>query len=114
MELLQKLTLYDLFGYTLPGVIALLLYNGELSYLADNLTLGGLVLLIVLGYVAGVAITELADCLECLLNKVPGDNMINKYWENICKIYGISDAKINDALQKAKLIESPPIMMVVL
>ena len=104
MELLQKLTLYDLFGYTLPGVIALLLYNGDLSYLADNLTLGGLVLLIVLGY---VAITELADCLECLLNKVPGDNMINKYWENICKIYGISDAKVNDALQKAKLIESP-------
>ena len=46
MELLQKLTLYDLFGYTLPGVIALLLYNGDLSYLADNLTLGGLVLLL--------------------------------------------------------------------
>ena len=107
MELLQKLTLYDLFGYTLPGVIALLLYNGDLSYLADNLTLGGLVLLIVLGYVVGVVFTELADCIVCLLNKVLGDNMINKYWENICKVYGISDAKVNDALQKAKLIESP-------
>lgn len=106
MELLQKLTLYDLFGYTLPGVIALLLYNGDLSYLADNLTLGGLVLLIVLGYVAGVAITELADCLECLLNKVLGDNMINKYWENICKVYGISEAKVNVALKKANLIEN--------
>ena len=89
MELLQKLTLYDLFGYTLPGVIALLLYNGDLSYLADNLTLGGLVLLIVLGYVVGVVFTELADGIVCLLNKVLGNNMINKYWENICKIYGI-------------------------
>ena len=88
MELLQKLTLYDLFGYTLPGVIALLLYNGDLSYLADNLTLGGLVLLIVLGYVVGVVFTELADGIVCLLNKVLGNNMINKYWEIFVKFMG--------------------------
>ena len=49
MELLQKLTLYDLFGYTFPGVIALLLFYGDVSYLAEELTLGGLVLLAVWG-----------------------------------------------------------------
>ena len=27
MELLQKLTLYDLFGYTVPGVLAVWLYE---------------------------------------------------------------------------------------
>ena len=70
MELLQKLTLYDLFGYTFPGVIALLLFYGDVSYLAEELTLGGLVLLAVLGYVAGVMITELAECLECLVKKI--------------------------------------------
>lgn len=106
MELLQKLTLYDLFGYTLPGVIALLLYSGDLSYLADNLTMGGIVLLIVLGYAAGVMITELAECLEYLLKKMLGENKINEYWQKVCKVYAITDVKLNDALQKAKLIQS--------
>ncbi len=106
MELLQKLTLYDLFGYTLPGGIALLLYSGDLSYLADDLTLGGFVLLIVLGYVAGVMITEFAERLEDLLHKMVGDNKIKKYWEKICIVYGITDVKLNDALRQAKLIQS--------
>lgn len=106
MELLQKLTLYDLFGYTFPGVIALLLFYGDVSYLAEELTLGGLVLLAVLGYVAGVMITELAECLECLVKKILGESKIKAYWEKLCGDYGITDVKVNDALLQAKLIEN--------
>lgn len=106
MELLQKLTLYDLFGYTLPGVIALLLYGGgDILYWAGDITLGGLGLLVVLGYMAGVMITEIAECIEWLLRKMLSDGIKKNYWEELCKIYGITAKKVNYALRQAKVTE---------
>lgn len=106
MELLQKLTLYDLFGYTLPGVLTLMLYGWDgTSYWMDDITLGSLALLIVLGYVIGVMIAEFAEFIEGLLHKKISDNAVAKYWRGICSTYGISAKKVNDALKQAKVTE---------
>ncbi len=114
MELLQKLTLYDLFGYTIPGVLAvwLFMYGGDVAQM-DSLTLGSLGLLIILGYVAGALITEVAERMEWVIEWVIGwfFKMIHKvcgysgkgYWERICDDYKISKEMIICALDKAKV-----------
>lgn len=106
MELLQKLTLYDLFGYTLPGVLAIWLYKygGMLEQIFD-ISLSSLGILIVLGYVAGVILTEISECLEKLLRKFTAQSRIDKYWQDLCKIYGISADMVKHALDKAKITD---------
>lgn len=71
MELLQKLTLYDLLGYTIPGVLAvwLFMYGGDVTQM-DSLSMGSLGMLIILGYVAGALLTEVAERLEWLIGVV--------------------------------------------
>lgn len=110
MELLQKLTLYDLLGYTIPGVLAvwLFMYGGDVTQM-DSLTLGSLGLLIILGYVAGALITEVAErtewvigCFFKTLHKVCG-YCGKGYWERICDDYKISKEMIICALDKAKV-----------
>ena len=109
MELLQKLTLYDLFGYTLPGVLAvwLFIYDGELAQM-DELSLGSLCMLVILGYVAGALITEIAEFVECLLKKLIPEARINKYWKDLCDMYGISVDMVKYALDKAKVTNYNP------
>lgn len=105
MELLQKLTLYDLFGYTVPGFLAVWLYeyNGKL-WQADNISVGSLCILVVLGYVAGALITEIAELFERGLMKFIPESKKDDYWKELCGIYGISTDMISHALENAKII----------
>lgn len=63
MELLQKLTFYDLLGYTLPGTVLLelLQWNMQGGKLKICQPASYWVMLIVLGFLAGIIISEAAD-----------------------------------------------------
>lgn len=63
MELLQKLTYYDLLGYTLPGTVLLelLQWNIHGGRLRLCYSTSQWVILIVLGYLTGIIISELAE-----------------------------------------------------
>lgn len=63
MELLQKLTFYDLLGYTLPGTVLLELLHWNIHGGRWRLcySTSHWVILIVLGYLTGIIISELAE-----------------------------------------------------
>lgn len=72
MELLQKLTFYDLLGYTLPGTILLELlqwniHNGRLSICQPT---SYWVMLIILGFLTGIIISEITDRVIRCVKKV--------------------------------------------
>lgn len=112
MELLQKLTLYDLFGYTLPGVLAvwLYLYGGDMARM-DGFSVGSLCMLVILGYVAGALITEVAERLEWAIEKIINkkakwENYTHeKFWCGICENYKVSKDMVTHALEQAKVTD---------
>ena len=105
MELLQKLTLYDLLGYTLPGSVLVMLiqyqfYGDEILYLEGaSLFLAAAVLLII-GYLVGIVVSEI---MRLIIDKLFGDR---KEWEKICQDYKVSKEAIGRALCKAKMVEN--------
>jgi len=108
MELLQKLTLYDLLGYTLSGIIFLwvCVSNGFLPELEQAQYTGGSeywCALIILGYIAGIVIAELVEFISGGLEKIKEIRGSEKqYWNRIIKIYGISKEELEAALKNAK------------
>lgn len=115
MELLQKLTLYDLLGYTIPGVLAvwLFMYGGDVTQM-DSLSMGSLGMLIILGYVAGALLTEVAERLEWLIGVVWKriykicSHCGEEYWQRICRDYKVSREMIIRALDKAEVTGYAP------
>ena len=107
MELLQKLTLYDLLGYTIPGIIFLwcCVGNGflyDLVLLEDNGTVYWLVMVII-GYIAGMAIAEIMEFFTKMIGWLcERFKLDKKYWNYLCKVYGISKAELKRALKEAK------------
>lgn len=110
MELLQKLTLYDLLGYTIPGTLAVWLYacDGDLMMM-NEFSLGTLGLLVIMGYVTGAMITEIAERFEWAIEQfiTKHDTLNNKahqkFWGDICKNYKISGDMVKRALEKANI-----------
>lgn len=100
MELLQKLTLYDLLGYTVPGSVLLILWKQEdLQQLLDA-GAGGVALLVVVGFLVGIMISEIMSWIE----KIFGKLFAKKQWEKICKKYVLREEQIRNALRNAGII----------
>lgn len=103
MELLQKLTLYDIFGYALPGCIAIGLfrYNVDWKTLMDRgfSTFLICVIWVMLGYLVGIIITEISDMIW------PTDKKEENYLHKLCDDYGISLDNLVAALKKAHILE---------
>ncbi|MCM1088548.1 MAG: hypothetical protein NC419_10350 [Muribaculaceae bacterium] len=87
MELLQKLTLYDLLGYALPGTVLILIYGWDdmadgILCPADGTGPAFALLLIMAGYLTGIIIAQLTS-LESKIGK-----LCKKFWEKssaLCK-----------------------------
>lgn len=102
MELLQKLTLYDLLGYALPGTVLLCIgwwddINTKL--LIQHGTVGWCwIVLIFLGYTVGIIISEMATWIFHLFH-------LDTSMEDVCDKCGISGERITKALKCAGMIE---------
>lgn len=103
MELLQKLTLYDLLGYTLPGITFLWVFisNGFLPELEQAQNDGAVFwcALIILGYITGIVIAEATELLGKIFEKI---GLEKQYCKKIIEIYSISEIELKTALEKSK------------
>lgn len=61
MDLLQKITLYDLLGYALPGCVLLWLWRGLDICAMGEVSLVGVIVFVGLGYLLGILISEMAN-----------------------------------------------------
>ncbi len=107
-EVIQKITLYDLLGYTVPGTILVSVYI-YLFYLKDHLDLitkygqfAGYLFaaLIVSGYICGLAIAEVFAILCSLPVK-------SKWFAKGNGIENIGYDNISDALARAGILKDP-------
>lgn len=130
MELLQKLTLYDLLGYTLPGGIVVLdiKLGGIIQWISGvnrnaekfsaGLEITDLIIILMIGYFVGIVISEAAQkivsfpfIMKVMLAFRKGkDNckrvrreLEQKSWNDLCEECNVSDSQIKEALQKAGL-----------
>ncbi len=103
MDLLQKLTLYDLLGYTLPGCVLLLVCGGSgmewfpwvvVQGSGDVMVIFGL---FCFGYILGIA---MAECMEWILDKTGKSGISLKAF----KKYNVDDDRIKCALKSAGII----------
>lgn len=106
MELLQKLTLYDLLGYTLPGCIFILVCGGEdrknqlLHIVNKGCGQGGTIFaLICCGYILGIVIAEI---MNLILKKTGQLEISDKMYDK----YHVNDDRINQSLEKAGIIQA--------
>lgn len=100
MELLQKLTLYDLLGYTLPGSMLLVIYKSENIQEILNISVCGGILLIGCGFLTGIMISEVMQWIENMFEKRYG----KKQWDKVYKIYALTNARIFKALENAHML----------
>lgn len=130
MELLQKLTLYDLLGYTLPGGILVLdmKLGGIAQWISgvdknvkdfsSRLEFSDLIIVLIVGYFVGIIVSEAAQKIVMLpvivkVIRTPGKgkdnctkaqkNLEQKSWKDLCRKCNVSDIQIRQALQKAGL-----------
>ncbi len=102
MEVLQKLTLYDLLGYALPGAVLLLVYGKDhLDAVSDEGAKGG-ILLLLFGFLIGIAISEIMQWMEWGLRKVRG----KKQWLKLCEKYSLTAERMGQALKNAQMIKA--------
>lgn len=101
MELLQKLTLYDLLGYAVPGSVLLaVLRPSEIQ----NLLKGGVInaaIFIVLAFIAGIMISEITYWFKRVIDKCTG----KRQWEAISRKTALTREKIEHALVNAHVID---------
>ncbi len=106
MELLQRLTLYDLLGYTLPGAILLIVVDsGEMNRFIEEGTLSGLIIFIAVAYVAGIIISELASWVKAFIQKYREKCQKEKSWEKFCADNDITVKKIRTAMINAHMLD---------
>lgn len=100
MELLQKLTLYDLLGYTLPGSMLLAIYKSENMKEILDISIFGGILFIGCGFLTGIMISEVMQWIENMFGKRYG----KKQWDKVYKIYALTHERIFKALKNAQII----------
>lgn len=106
MDLLQKLTFYDLLGYVLPGsvLIGLWQWNESGHNLALDKSSAFWAVYIILSYLVGIMISEVAERLGRVTHTVPALGKKDSLQE-ICKTYGITLSQLTERLKKAKMLE---------
>ena len=97
MELLEKITLYDILGYTLPGGIALYILCGYT--IETDLTTFGIVIYIAMSFLLGILISEASAIVTERVKK--SKKIRNKIWDSI----GLEEKIVGKALEKANVLE---------
>lgn len=100
MELLQKLTLYDLLGYAVPGSVMLFVWS---SPELDVLLTGGVInagIFLVLAFIVGIMISEIASWLKCAIDALTR----KRQWERISRKSDFTREKVEHALVNAHVI----------
>lgn len=69
MELLQKITLYDLLGYALPGCVLLYIWKWSDVFAAGDVPASAMIVFVGLGYLAGILIAELSELVSGIWKK---------------------------------------------
>lgn len=101
MEVLQKLTLYDLLGYALPGCVLLFSLSTENSEDLTKMEVGGVLLFIAFGFLTGIMISEFMRWVEMLIGKF----IAKKQWNAIWNKYALSCERMERALKKAHILD---------
>lgn len=101
MEVLQKLTLYDLLGYALPGCVLLFFLNSENAENLTKMEAGGVLLFIAFGFLTGIMISEIMRWMEMLIGKFFGKKQWNAVWNK----YALSCERMERALKKAHILD---------
>lgn len=71
MNLLEKITLYDLLGYTLPGCVMLYILKIPKKLVEGNGTQINTIYYIAIGFLAGIILSELSNLLTALYKGRP-------------------------------------------
>lgn len=101
MEVLQKLTLYDLLGYALPGCVLLFFLSTENPGNLTKMEAGGVVLFIAFGFLTGIMISEFMRWVEMLSGKL----FEKKQWNAVWNKYALSCERMGRALKKAHILD---------
>lgn len=100
MELLQKLTLYDLLVYTLPGTVLLMIWKQEDLQQVSEAGAADIILFLAVGFLTGVMISEIMSWLEKIIENFHTE----RQWKKVCEKYTLSEERIREALQNARII----------
>lgn len=98
MNLLEKITLYDLLGYTLPGCVLLYILNFSEKLGEGNPTQINTIYYIASCFLAGIILSELSNFLTAIYKRRP---QTKKRIENKLEIH---PSKIKKALSNAGLL----------
>ena len=98
MNLLEKITLYDLLGYTLPGCVMLYVLKIPKKLVEGNGTQINTIYYIAIGFLAGIILSELSNLLTALYKGRPETK------KRIEDKLEISPSKVKKALNKAGLL----------
>jgi len=104
MELLQKITLYDLLGYTVPGCVFILLCGGkDVTELMQGRDWNGssaflIIAWICCGYILGIVA---AECMEWILKIMKCSEISHEMY----KKFNISDDRMHRSLKNAGIIK---------
>lgn len=102
MEVLQKLTLYDLLGYAVPGGMLLLICN--ISGVDGLASISGteLILFLIPAFLTGIMISEVSHGMSRMIDKLTED----KQWKEISQRHALTKDKIANALANANYIRA--------
>lgn len=108
MDIIQKITIYDILGYVFPGsiLVVAVLYRFASGLLFSNMDNGYFIaLILIIGYAIGMVISEIAKIIEYVVNGDPQYKIDVDNRDNRDEIDNIGVEKVVQALRNAGLIE---------
>ena len=108
MDIIQKITIYDILGYVFPGsiLVVAVLYRFASGLLFSNMDNGYFIaLILIIGYAIGMVISEIAKIIEYVVNGDPQYKIDVENRDNRDEIDNIGVEKVVQALRNAGLIE---------
>lgn len=108
MDIIQKITIYDILGYVFPGsiLVVAVLYRFASGLLFSNMDNGYFIaLILIIGYAIGMVISEIAKIIEYVVNGDPQYKIDVENRDNRDEIDNIGVEKVVHALRNAGLIE---------
>lgn len=98
MNLLEKITLYDILGYTLPGCVLLYILQYPDKLVEKNCTTFEMICFIASGFLMGIILSEIAELLTARYTSHPRTK--RKMEEKL----EVKPSKIRQALRTAKIL----------